>query len=62
MNVIPGCRVAVKMAPLDVGQDCGGVPHQVNAVVKVSVTSGPVMAGRARLALVAVSVVALVGA
>ncbi len=41
--------VAVKMAPLSV-KTAAGVPHCVNAVVKVSVTSGPVTVGRAWLA------------
>ena len=40
----------VKMAPLSVSTDAGG-PQVVKAVVKVAVTSGPLMVRRARLAM-----------
>jgi hypothetical protein len=42
--------VAVKMAPLSVSTEAG-VPQRAKAVVTVSVTSGPVMVGRATLAM-----------
>ena len=46
----PRRGVAVKMAPLSVSTEAG-VPQRAKAVVTVSVTSGPVMVGRAGLAM-----------